>query len=246
MPLHSSERTAQALITKLAGRVSLTNEDCQVLLNIPLHVREYRSGEDIVHDGETPNQCCLVLDGWLFRYKLIDEGKRQILSLHVPGEIPDLQSFHLRVMDHTLAALSTATVAMIAHTDVRRITTKYPHLAGCLWRETLIDAAIFREWMTGLGRRNAYVRAAHLVCEMYVRLEAVGLVENHTFRFPLTQESLADALGLTSVHVNRTVRALKSDGLLTWKNRELTIIDWHKLVTVAQFDPTYLHLMKMG
>jgi CRP-like cAMP-binding protein len=239
---YSAQQALQTLITKLESDSTLGEEERAALLRLPVHIRQHKAGEDIVRERDVSGQCCLLVAGWLYRYKSVGSGKRQILSFHVAGEMPDLQSLHLRVMDHTLAALSAATVAMIAHTELRHLTERHPRVASLLWRETLIDAAIFREWMTNLGRREALAHAAHLACEMYVRLEAVGLAREHRFHFPVTQENLADALGNTGVHVNRTLQSLRASGLLVWQNREVAIPDWNKLVEVAGFDPTYLHM----
>jgi CRP-like cAMP-binding protein len=175
-------------------------------------------------------------------YKVTVEGKRQIVAFNVPGDVPDLQSLHLKVLDNNVGTISPCRVGFIHHEVLRDICERYPRITAAFWRETLIDAAIFREWMTSLGRREAYARIAHLLCELLVRLRAVGLAENHTCELPITQAEFADALGLTTVHVNRVLQELRADGLIRMKGQQLTIPDWEKLKEVGEFDPTYLHL----
>jgi CRP-like cAMP-binding protein len=205
-------------------------------------VRRMKAGADIVREHDRPSQCCLVLSGWLCRYKLLPGGKRQILSVHIPGDIPDLHSLHLTVMDHNLGTLTAGTVGFLPHNPLRELCRANPRLAALLWRETLIDSSVFREWMVGLGRRTAYARIAHLMCEFYLRLQSVGLAEDWAFELPLTQVQLADALGLSAVHVNRSLKELRADGLIVQRGNLVTIPDWGALNEAAEFDPTYLHL----
>ena len=229
---------------KLESIATLSEEERDAILGLPARVRTLGAGQDIVRDGDKPSQCCLVVEGWVFRYKLLDEGRRQILSFHVPGDTPDLQSLHLHTMDHSLGTMTQATLAFLAHDSVRDLTLRFPHLAGLLWRDTLIDAAIFREWMTGMGRKSAYGRIGHLFCEMYTKLEAVGLASDHRYALPLTQGQLADALGLSNVHVNRVLQEMRGKGLITLQASTLVIHDWDELRRSSEFDPSYLHLEK--
>jgi CRP-like cAMP-binding protein len=175
-----------------------------------------------------------------FRYKITEGGKRQILSFHVTGEIPDLQSLYLGTMDHSLSTLTPCTLAFITHQSLHALFQEQPRLTGVLWRETLIDAATFREWVVNVGRRQAPARMAHLICELFVRHQAVGLVTDDSFEFPITQGELADAMGLSPVHVNRTLQELRGRGLIRG-GRHLTILDWEGLKQVGEFDPTYPH-----
>ena len=197
-----------------------------------------------MRDGDKPSHCCLILDGWACRYKLLSQGKRQILSFHIAGDIPDLQSLHIHTMDHSLATVTKATLAFIPHENLRELTAQHPGIAALLWRNTLIDAAVFREWMTGIGRRPAVERIGHLFCEMYLKLQAVGLAGDHRCPMPITQADLADALGLTSVHVNRVLKEMRGRGLITLRSHTLVIEAWDELRTLSEFDPNYLHLEK--
>jgi CRP-like cAMP-binding protein len=230
------------LLRKLESVASLSAEEKAAILDLPITVRQMRADHDIVRERDRPTQCCLVLDGWLCRYKILESGARQIFSFHIPGDIPDLQSLHLRVMDHNLGSLVQSTVAFIPHDSVRNLAKDFPHICNVLWRDTLIDAAIFREWMVGMGRRDAPSRIAHLLCELFVKLRAVGLTKDDSCHFPITQSVLGDALGLSTVHVNRSLMELRGKGLIKLEKQVLTILRWEELRKEGGFDPMYLHL----
>jgi CRP-like cAMP-binding protein len=229
------------LLLKLESIAELSPEDKQALLALPLRVKDIPADTDIVSEGDRPSECCLVLDGFVCRYKITPGGKRQILSFHTPGDIPDLQSLYLKVMDHSLGTLVPTKVAFIPHQSMIDLTRRFPRLAAAFWRDTLIDAAIFREWIVNVGRRNAYQRIAHLICEMALRFKAVGLADDHTYDLPVTQEELGDATGLSLVHINRTLMSLRGDGLISWHRSTVTVLDWEGLKRAAEFDPAYLH-----
>jgi CRP-like cAMP-binding protein len=233
-----------ALIRKLESIAPLMPEEKAALLRLPLRLKTVATHQDIVSEGHTPSESCLIVQGFACRYILTAEGKRQILSFHIAGDIPDLQSLHIDVMDHSLATLAPSSLAFIQHDDLRSLMRNHPRLGELLWRDTLIDAAIFRQWMVGLGRRNAYGRVAHLLCELLVRLRAVELVEDHAFTLPVTQAELGDAFGLSTVHVNRVLQDLRGDGLITLQGGSLKVLDWEGLQRAGEFDPTYLHLAK--
>ena len=183
-------------------------------------------------------------DGWACRYKIIGEGRRQIFSFHIPGDIPDLQSLHIHTMDHSLCTVTESTVAFIPHESMLDLTARFPGVAAILWRDTLIDAAIFREWMVGMGRRSAFERIAHLFCELYLKLQAVGLAGSYRCPLPITQIDIGDALGLSNVHVNRVLQEMRGKRLITLRSSTLVIEAWDELIRVSEFDPTYLHLEK--
>src|SRR3954468_5154120 len=198
--------------------------------------------QEVIQEGDRPSACCLILDGFTFSSKLTKSGKRQIVSLHVPGVIPDLQSLHLEVMDHRLATLAPSRLCFLQHETVHDLIRRCPRIGDALWRETLIDGAIFREWMLSLGQRDAYGRLAHLLCELYVRLHAVGRTSEHSYALPLTQAKLGNVLGLTEVHVNRTLQKLRQAKLITFRQGRVRVLDWARLQEAAEFDPTYLQL----
>jgi CRP-like cAMP-binding protein len=225
----------------LESIADLTEEERQAVLDLPMVVRHHPAGQDIIRDGDCPNECCLVLDGLACRYKLLPDGRRQIMSFHVPGDIPDLQSLHLAVMDHAVGAMAPTHVACIPHKDIRELTQRFPGLLRAFWRSTLIDAAAYREWMVGLGQMDASERIAHLLCEMLLRYKAAGLAVANTFKLPITQAELADAVGISPVHVNRVVQELRRSELITWSNSTVTILKWEEFQARGLFDATYLH-----
>jgi len=173
---------------------------------------------------------------------MTEDGKRQIFSFHIPGDLPDLQSLHLKVMDHSLMTLTACKLAFISHHTVTEVLRRCPRIADIMWRDTLIDGAVFREWMLGIGRRSAYARIAHVLCEVMVKLRSVGLSDGRTCHLPITQAELGDALGLSTVHVNRSLQELRGHGLIELRTGSLTAIDWEGLKKAGEFDASYLHL----
>jgi CRP-like cAMP-binding protein len=233
-----------ALIRKLGSIAPLAPDEKAALLRLPLRLKAVAARQDIIRQGDSPAESCLIVEGFACRYILTAGGKRQILSFHISGDIPDLQSLHIDVMDHSLATLVPSRLAFIQHDDLRSLMRSHPHLGNLFWRDTLIDAAIFRQWMVGLGRREAYGRVAHVLCELLVRLRAIGQVEDHAFTLPVTQAELGDAFGLSAVHVNRVLQDLRGDGLISLHGGSLKVLDWDGLKEAGEFDPTYLHLAR--
>ncbi|WP_106476866.1 Crp/Fnr family transcriptional regulator [Phytohalomonas tamaricis] len=230
------------MIRGLESIFTLSEEEKQALQDLPVQVKTLEAGQDIVRLGDRPSRCCLILEGFTCVYKLTSEGKRQIMALNVPGDIPDLQSLHLKVMDNSIAAISPCTVGFIQHEALRNVCERYPRITAAFWRETLVDAAIFREWLLSIGQRTAYARTAHLFCEILIRLKVVGLVENDTFDLPMTQIELANTIGTSPIHMNRILQALRADGLIQTQKKQVIIPDWEKLKKAGDFDPHYLHL----
>jgi len=232
------------LLRKLGSIADLSDDEREAVLGLPMTVKVFETDVDIVRDGDRPSDCSLVLNGFVCRYKILPDGTRQIMGFYIPGDIPDLQSLHLDVMDHSVSALVKSSVALIPHQSLRDVLRHYPRLSDILWRDTLVDAAIFREWMIGLGRRSAYQRMAHLLCELHVRMKAVGLAGDSHFNLPVTQNELGDALGLSTVHVNRVLQDLRREGLVVMRGASVSIPDWERLKDAAQFDQAYLHLKR--
>jgi CRP-like cAMP-binding protein len=230
------------LIRKLESITSLSDDDRQAILDLPVRITELRADADIVREGDRPSQCCLLVEGFLCRYKTLPDGKRQILAFYISGDIPDLLSLHLEVMDHSIAAITPSRVAFIPHDALRRLTKENPRVAGAFWRDTLVDASVFREWIVNVGSREAYSRIAHLLCEIFARLKAVGLAKANAFDFPVTQSEIGQATGLSTVHVNRSVMQLRGDGLIILEKNRCTIPNLARLEQAAMFDPAYLHL----
>jgi CRP-like cAMP-binding protein len=236
------QRPLEPLIRNLETESQLGDDEREAVRQLPFTVRNIPAGGDIVRERENPSQCCLVLEGWLCRHKITLGGARQIFSFHIAGDIPDLQSLHLKTMDHSLSSVTASIVAFIQHDDLKALDAAFPRLGDILWRNTLIDAAIFREWINGMGRREARVRLAHLLCELFVRMRAVGLTKGNSCQFPLTQSVLGDALGLSTVHINRSLMELRGLGLIILEKHGLTIPNLEKLEEYASFDPLYLHM----
>jgi CRP-like cAMP-binding protein len=232
------------LVRKLEALSILTDADKRVLGETvsQAHVRKNVRGEDLVHEGDSPPECTLLLEGFACRYKLLPDGKRQIVSFQIAGDIVDIPGFVLGRMDHSIGALTSCRVALIPHRTILDIAEAHPRIARALWKDTLIDAAVHREWITGLGRRSAYGRMAHMLCEMAKRLETVGLARDGTYEWPMTQAEMGDALGLSTVHVNRTLQELRADGLISLEDSRLIVHDSSALEQAGGFTAGYLHL----
>jgi CRP-like cAMP-binding protein len=238
----TSHHDHNPLIRKLESIFKLNDDERQALEDLPMQVTVIRADQDIVREGDRSSRSCLILSGFACTYKVTQDGKRQIVSFNLPGDIPDLQSLHLKVLDTSIGTISPCSVGFITHDVLRDLCVSYPRITAGLWRETLVDASIFREWMMNVGRREGPSRMAHVLCELLVRLRAVGLAEDHACDLPITQSEFADALGFTTVHVNRVLQQLRAEGLIVTEGTRLTIPDWERLKQVGEFDPTYLHL----
>jgi CRP-like cAMP-binding protein len=230
------------LLLNLRSRDTLSSAEIARLQEVVVRERSFGVGEDIVVEGSRPTYSTLMLEGLSARYKHMADGSRQITSLQVPGDFVDLHAFLLRKLDHGIVALSPCRVAFADHSDLRKVTETMPHLTRLLWLNTLLDAAINREWISSMGRRSKRAHIAHLICELYVRLKTVDRVDVWSFQLSLTQAELADVIGISLVHVNKTLQALKRENVFSWENRTLTIIDWERLKEIAEFDDTYLSL----
>lgn len=219
----------------------LTPDEIQLLEALPLKERSYQRSEEIVAEGERPAQSCLLLEGFAARTQFLENGRRQITAVHIAGDFVDLHSLLLKRMDHGVMAFGPCRVAFITHAALRQVTDQHPHLARLFWLTTLVDGAIQRAWITCLGRRSATEHLAHLVCELFVRLRARELVKHNTFKFPATQAELGDILGLSLVHVNRTLQDLRRLGVLTWQDNTITIRRFRELAELGNFDPAFLN-----
>jgi CRP-like cAMP-binding protein len=232
------------MIRRLRADTSLTEEGIAEIRSLPIRVKEVRPDSIIVREGDRPTQCCLVVQGFACRFKVAENGKRQILSFHIPGDIPDLQSLFLGKMDHDLATISPCTLGFIDHHAIDAVISKHASIMRALWRETLIDASIFREWIVNIGVRPASSRLAHLLVELRERMAAVGLTKDDVFEFPVTQAELAEALGLTPVPVNRVLQEFRAARVLDVHKNTVTITDHAKVMATAGFNDTYLHIVR--
>jgi CRP-like cAMP-binding protein len=230
------------LLKKLESIGCLSPRDRSALNDICEDVRNFPARTDIISEGDRPGFVHLVLSGWAARYKIIrGNGARQITAFLIPGDFCDLHITILKEMDHGITSITPTRVACIPEKVIESLPEQRPSLTQALWWSTLVDEAILREWLVSAGRRTAYQALAHLFCELHVRLCRVGLVRENVFDVPLTQEELADALGLTSVHTNRVLQRLRREGLIELEHGILTIQDSSGLCKVAGFDPRYLH-----
>jgi CRP-like cAMP-binding protein len=230
------------LLLKLRARDEVSAREEEVLRAAVSDIAEFAPGKTMVRAGAPLTHSMLTLEGIVARYKDLSDGQRQIQELHVAGDFTDLHGFLLKRLDHNVGSLTRTRVALVPHDTIRRITEDEPHLARLLWFSTLIDAAVQREKILSVGRRPALARLAHLLSEIYVRLDTVGLVEGGSFALPITQLDLGDATGLTSVHVNRMLKQLRDDRLVTFRGGAVSVHDLPRLQQVAEFDPTYLYL----
>ena len=230
------------LTMKLEYGARLTDEDRTVLQDLTRRTRRVARHLDISPEGERPENVHLVVEGFAYRYKTLTDGRRQILAFLVPGDFCDLHVAILGEMDHSIGTGSGCTIVDIPRSTIEDLTAHHPRITRALWWATLVDEGTLREWLVNMGQRDADRQMAHLVCELLVRLRMVGLVSENSFEFPITQEDLADTLGITSVHVNRVLQDLRRQGLLEWRSKRLRIPDVERLMAFAEFEPKYLHL----
>ncbi|WP_336487085.1 Crp/Fnr family transcriptional regulator [Methylobacterium nigriterrae] len=231
------------LAKKLACLDRLSPAEEGILRTIVAQVRIIEPRHDLVENGSRPSNSTILLDGFAGRYNLTDDGRRQITSIHVAGDFVDLHSFLLKTMDHGVTALTRCRVGLVPHAVLAQITETQPHLTRLLWLTTLIDGAIHREWLLTMSRLSALEQTAHLFCELYTRLSAVGLANaaDRSILLPLTQGELGDVLGITTVHVNRVLQEMRARTLVVWNGGRLIIPNWDRLAEVGLFNPLYLH-----
>lgn len=232
------------LILRLAHPVDLSSDDRAVLMAITADMREVPRRTDIIHEGDRPDCVRVVMEGIACRYKLLRDGSRQITAFLVPGDLCNPHITRLQEMDHGIASVSPCMIAEIPPSTIRKLAARHPRVMDGLVWASLADESVMREWIVGLGRRMADRNMAHLICELYARLEAVELVEDQSFHMPITQNELSDALGITTVHTNRTMADLRDRGLIAFEGRWLKVLDLAGLRDLGQFNPQYLHLQR--
>lgn len=238
----NSHKTLERLVQNLELRAELSEEDRCAILDLPFTTRTMEAASYLVREGEPPQQCGVLLSGFAFRQKLTGDGDRQIVALHLPGEAVDFQNIFLDVADHNVQMLTRGEVAFVHRDAIRRLADARPAVSHAIFINTLVDASIFREWVLNVGRRDGRSRTAHVLCEFAIRLNAVGLAEQYGYDLPMTQEQLADTLGMTPVHVNRILKSLEADHLIARSKRKISFPDWERLREVADFNERFLHL----
>lgn len=232
----------QLLLDVLELRTPLSDDDRKAVLALPYAMKSLAPGSYAVREGEPPAGCGVLVSGFAYRQKLTGDGGRQILSIHIPGEALDFQNIFLNVADHSVQMLTRGHVALIPRADIQKVARQSAAIGHAILVNILVDASIFREWILNVGRRDAKSRLAHVLCELAVRLDAHGLTEDMGYHLPMTQAELADALGLTPVHLNRVIRSLEVDGLIKRSKRDVSFPDWERMRDIADFNDRYLHL----
>ncbi|MBV8925957.1 MAG: Crp/Fnr family transcriptional regulator [Bradyrhizobium sp.] len=238
--LSSCSLPARLFIKRVDEAIGLSQGDREALRGLQVVERVLTNREAICQEGDAASHCTVLLDGFLVRSKIVGD-REQILAVHVPGDFPDLQTLHLPVLDHDIVSVGPSRVGVIPHAHLKAILTASPTLTHVFWRETLVEAAIFREWVCNVGARSALASVAHLICELAARLDAVGLLQDHSFQLPLVQQDIANARGISAVHVNRTLQELRKRKLISWEGRSVTLLDRKELGKLAGFSGEYLH-----
>ena len=230
-----------AFARKLSRLRALEDADVTAISQLPARLATEPRGSMLVREGDEVTRCCVLIEGFASRHKTARDGSRQIVSFHVPGGILDAQHLLLARADHCVQAVSDVVVAWIPKADLKAVAFSHPNIQEALWIDTLIDASVFRAWVLNVGRRDAKSRIAHMLCEFVTRCQAAGLGSPQRLRLPMTQIQIADATGLTPVHVNRMLRDLTGEGIISRSGGYLSILDWDRMQRVADFSPEYLH-----
>jgi CRP-like cAMP-binding protein len=233
---------AHPLVAKFERSVALSDEERAAVAAVPFTVTKVLPGEAVAWAGDQPERSTLILRGLLSTSKAVADGALQITAFHIPGDMPDLCGLQLDVLDSDVGAITGSELALIAHGDLRRLCQEHPRLAGLLWRTTLVDAAIYREWVVNVGQRGAVARVAHLLCEMMTRMTSAGLADGDSCQLDLGPASLSDATGLPLLQVTDVLQDLEAHGLASLERGTLTVHDWETLAQAGGFQPTYLHL----
>jgi len=233
----------QPMVRKLEYWSKLDEMDRAAILALPHAVKSFDPHAYIVREGDVTTTSCIMLSGYSIRHKLIGDGSRQIVAIHMKGDLVDLQNSLLGMADHSVQMLTPGRVAMIPRDEMVRVAFERPNVGKAMWTDTLVDASMFREWIANVGRRDSTTRVAHLLREFSLRLKVAGLGEETDYELPMSQEQLADATGITSVHMNRTLKGLEVKGLIERRNpQSIHIGDWKMLASAGDFNPAYLHL----
>lgn len=232
---------ANRFVQKLSGLAELTASDVSALESVTSKPRRYVARHDLIREGDEPGPMFVVLDGWACRYKILPSGTRQIMAFLMPGDACDLHIKLLAEMDHNIQVITTAMVATVTRAEMQTMMDAHPNIAAAMYSAQLVDEGIMRAWIVSMGRRTSTERVAHLMCELYLRARNIGLTDGDEFALPLSQLVLADALGMTAVHINRVLKHLRLKGAMALKRGSVTILDPRMLVQIAGFDENYLH-----
>jgi CRP-like cAMP-binding protein len=231
-----------AMLRKLERSSVLDHDDIDAMQAMPWRDEVVRGGAYLFRESVRAAECCVLVSGYACRSKLTRDGQRQIVSFHIPGDLLDIQHLLLARTDHNVELITDAAVSWVPIEALREVTFRRINIAHALWRDTLIDASIFREWVLNVGQRDGRARVSHLLCEFAYRRAAAGLGRPEEFDLPMTQEQIADATGMTPIHVNRMLAALRTEGVISSVKRRVEIKDWARIQRIAEFDPDYLHI----
>jgi len=231
----------QPVLSKLEKRVNLSDEDRRAFLNLPFTRKDLGAGACLTREGDPARTCSAVLSGFAYRHKTIANGARQIISVQVVGDLLDVENALFGTATHSVQMMTSGSLAVIPAAVLEKVMAERPALQRAVWLSTLVDSSVFGEWIANVGRRDARARISHLLCELAVRLKAVGLLRSGTYDLPMTQEQIGDATGLTAVHVNRTIQDLRRSGVISNDKRSVTVQNWRALTDIGGFDPAYLH-----
>ena len=232
---------ANPFIKKMSGMADLEPGDVAALEAATANPRRYAARKDLIREGDEPGPMFVVLEGWICRYKILPNGARQIMAFLMPGDACDLHIKLLAEMDHSIMAITPAKVATVTRGEMQTMMHEHPSIARAMYTAQLVDEGIMRAWIVSMGRRSSIERVAHLICELYLRARTIGLTHDGDFALPLSQLVLADALGMTAVHINRVLKELRLSGAMALSRGSVSILDPGKLVTIAGFDENYLH-----
>ncbi|WP_061936954.1 Crp/Fnr family transcriptional regulator [Aureimonas sp. AU22] len=240
--LPSFNEAHEPLLRRLSAAKRMPGADQALLAQLSWRLEDRPARLQFVQEGDRTSESCIIVSGIVVRSRYTSGGQRQILSAHIPGDMPDLQSLHLGRMDHVLETVSPCRIAFVDHGDLRRVCDQSPSLTAAFWRETLVDAALYRAAIFRNAQLEADARLAHFICEMHLRHEAVGLTTPEGFRFSMSQELIGEAVGLTTVSVNRAAQTLRARNLIRMERGSIQVLDWDALARFCEFDPLYLHL----
>ena len=238
----SPEKALERFLCRLLRHSQLGDREQAEILRLTCRPAQIRPRQDIVAPGRIVDHACLIGKGLAARFDQMRNGRRQTTALHIPGDMADLHSVVRPKARWSITALTTTTVLYVPHVELRRLASTYPNIALAFWRDATIDASIIAKWLVSVGQKSAKGRVAHLFCEMGVRLEAAGLGTRNVFDLPMTQDQLADAVGITAVHLNRTMQVLRATGLFSFSQGLVEIADWPNVASIAEFDSSYMEI----
>lgn len=244
MPHPSNRSAIELFVRRLKAHSELSSAECEAILALPVQTQHLRANADFVRFGEVVDHTCLIGEGLVAKFGQTEDGRRQIVSIHIPGEAADLPSVMVPQSATAMSTLAATTIHRIAHRDLRELGLRFPAVAAAFWRNCVLDAAVVTQWLINVGRRDARSRLAHLFCEMAVRYRLLDQSDGRQYALPMTQEQLGDALGLTPVHVNRTLQSLREDRLIAVDRGRVSILEWDGLAAAGDFDTTYLQVVR--